>query len=437
MRRSVLVAALLSVGCTEWDRAHPIDGGAPLAPDIQSIQTDIFTPRCALGSCHGSPTFAASLDLSSVERSCAALVGTKSCLFNQRSRVVPGQPEQSYLYNKLVGENLGTQPDGPCAGLTNGGPPMLMPYGGARLSDDHINQVRAWILSGARCDAPPQDAGSPVVDGGAGDLAADAGGEIQVASLTSPSEAIVAGARTTLRVTLVSPANASGQLVSLSTEDATALAVPMSTFVAAGELSATFEVEGLRPARSKWIRAHAGGADAEAHLAVGGLSLAELFYSSPDGIDDGMQWVKLANSSAVAIDLSRYSLGGGRASYIETTAPLSGVVEPGACFVVGGPKSSDENGWPSYSLVVQFVPPIPHPTATGAAGVALFDVATASSSTLPLDAVIFGASNSAGLLRPDGSTATPDDADVFPGDSLVRTASGWQESLLPNANACN
>src|SRR5260370_32823790 len=41
-----------------------------------------------------------------------------SCEFSSRVLVVPGQPAQSYLYHKIAGDNLGTNPDGPCAGLT-------------------------------------------------------------------------------------------------------------------------------------------------------------------------------------------------------------------------------------------------------------------------------------------------------------------------------
>jgi hypothetical protein len=203
-----------------------------------------------------------------------------------------------------------------------------------------------------------------------------------------------------------------------------------------GELSAAFQVQALRPARPTRVRARScSGAAAELQIGVGGLLLAELFYYAAGG-DGGRQWVKLSNASSVPIDLSQYSLGAGTSSYRELTAPLDGELLPGACFIVGGPESSGHNGWPHYSQVIQFAPTIPHAGADSAAGVALFDVATANTGTLPLDAVVYGARNQSGLVRPDGSVALPDAAETRANRSLVRTSSGWRESMLPTPNTC-
>jgi hypothetical protein len=436
MRLSLLVIACVSAGCGGWSTAHPIDAGTTTASPIETIESAIFMPRCALGSCHAPPTVAAHLDLSSVASSCKALVQAPSCLFTQKMLVVPGQPDKSYLYAKLVGDNLGSQPDGPCAGLTNGHPPMRMPYGGAKLPDDQISQVRGWISDGAKCEAMQPDAGGGVTDGGMG-MGQDSGGAVpQVAALTAAAGLVVAGKHTTLTVTLSTPAPASGQWVTLSVDDATVLGVPASTFVAAGETSATFWVQGLRPARPTSVHARTDGADVATQIGVGGLRLAELFYHSTGGGDDGKQWIKLSNGSGVAIDLSGYSLGAGSASYVETTVSLSGTLAPGACFVVGGPESSAADGSPHYAEVARFAPPIPHAGVDSASGVALFDRAMAQASTLPLDAVVFGGRNAGGLVRPDGSVATPDAADVLGGHSLVRMANGWRDANAPTPNDC-
>jgi len=435
MRLSVVVVALLSAGCNHWKSAHPLVAGKPGEPVLEAIQSGILTPRCALGSCHGSPTLAARLDLSSVERSCSALVGARSCLFNDRTLVVAGAPEESYLYAKLVGEELGTQPDGPCARITNGHPPVRMPYGDAKLGDDQISQVRRWILDGAHCDAGPTDGGVDMTGDGGGDMAGDGGTAAEVATLTSPTHSIVAGKRAMFTVTLASPAGPAGQLISLEVDDATVLGAPTNTFVPAGQKSATVWVQGLRPGPPTRIRAHSHGATAEARLAVDGLRLAELFYRAGDS-DDGKQWVKLINASAIPIDLSQYRLGAGSSSYLETSVLLAGVLPAGACFVVGGPVSTADNGSPAYAQILRFEPTIPRAGASKAAGVALFDVTTIEADTLPIDTVVYGAGSSTGLVRPDGSVATPDAAEVAGGHSLVRGSDGWRESASATPNTC-
>jgi hypothetical protein len=335
----------------------------------------------------------------------------------------------------VVGEDLDARPDGPCAGLTNGRAPVRMPYGGAKLPEDQIDQVRSWILAGARCDTSPSDGGIDAGDTGT-DAAVDGGTPVEVATLTSPTRSLVAGQRATLTVTLASPAPPVGQPISLEAEDATALGVPSSTFVIAGQLSTTFQVQGLRPARPTRIRAHSGSLTAEVQIGVGGLVLAELLYNASGG-DDGEQWLKLTNTSSVPVDLSQYSLGAGKASYLEVTAHPSGVLAPDACFVIGGPDSSGDNGWPTYSQVLHFKPAIPHGGAHSATGMAIFDVATAKADTLPLDTVVYGRANGGGLVRPDGSVALPDAADALAGHSLVRTSGGWQDAAIPTPSVCH
>jgi hypothetical protein len=204
--------------------------------------------------------------------------------------------------------------------------------------------------------------------------------------------------------------------------------------VAADETSASVQVQALRPARPTRIRAHTGPAIAEVLIGVGGLELAEVLYD-PTNNDDQKQWVKLVNTSSVIIDLSRYSLGAGKASYLETTARLQGMVAPYSCFVVGGPYSSADNGWPTYSQLYHFVPLIPH-GGSNAAGVALFDTATATTATLPMDAVIYGTANTGNLVGSDGTVATPDSPGAHAGYSLLRTPTGWQEHL-PTPNTCS
>ena len=56
----------------------------------------------------------------------------------QQTRVVPGDPEKSYLVHKLSGTHL-----------DNGGTGGRMPLGFPQLSDANIDVIKAWIAAGA------------------------------------------------------------------------------------------------------------------------------------------------------------------------------------------------------------------------------------------------------------------------------------------------
>src|SRR5262249_40585916 len=161
---------------------------------------------------------------------CASLVNRPSCVFDARTRVVPGHPEQSYLYAKITGTDLGTKPDGPCAGLTNG-TPHRMPLGGEPLCEEAIHQVAAWITAGAKCDgAGTPDAGR--ADDGGSDAPADSGP--QVTSLATSAKMIASGATTTVTVTLDKPAPAPGMSLPIVVTDPTVLAAAGEMFIGEG-----------------------------------------------------------------------------------------------------------------------------------------------------------------------------------------------------------
>jgi hypothetical protein len=193
---------------------------------------------------------------------------------------------------------------------------------------------------------------------------------------------------------------------------------------------------GLRPGHAS-LAAAAGGQGASLDELVQGLGIAEVFYYGPTS-SAGLQWVRLYNATASAIDLSSYSLGGGAGSYVETTVQLSGVIAAGGCFVVGGPTSSVDNGYPTFSQTAWFNPLIPA-AGSGGAGVALFGARASSltASTLPVDAVVYGAKNTGHLLAPDGSVAPAVlGGDVFPGDSLMLLAGSWTDQYPPAPDTC-
>lgn len=98
---------------------------------LEDIQERIFSPICS--SCHGGVNPAAGQDLSSIEQTIANLININSSnpLFK---RVLPGEPQSSYLYLKITGD--------PQAG-------SRMPLGQPSLSDENINAIKEWIQQGA------------------------------------------------------------------------------------------------------------------------------------------------------------------------------------------------------------------------------------------------------------------------------------------------
>lgn len=396
-------------------------------PSLEAIRSDIFATSCGFGSCHGGPTPAAHLDLRS-DDICGALVGHSSCLFPNKMLVVPGKPELSFLLDKLTGTHL----DGtPAPGCADSNEPM--PFGAPRLDTEKIARIEAWIRDGARCDRM----------GDYNDMPPDAGMTVDapVASVAAAATTIRAGEHTRITITLALPAPPGGQTIDLDVDDATVLGVPSAYHVDAGVSTIDIDVIGKRPAHSTRITATAGSISRSASIAVTGLQLSEIEFD-PISTDDGNEWVELANTTDVAIDLSAYSLGSGRTAYTYSMAQLTGTIPAHGCFVVGGPTTTTANGNPTYGQTYNFSPDLVNGSGTNgqAAGFALFDVPITqlSPSTIPLDAVLCGLNNAAGLLDANGTAATPRCPDVAAGHSVSRTSSTtWVDQPTPTPNTCS
>lgn len=95
----------------------------------------IFTRDCTSGACHGSRNPAQNLDLSSAAASYMNLVNVASAQCAMTKRVLPSQPDMSYLMWKLVGS-------GTCFSGSR------MPKG-APLSAADQATIRGWIAAGA------------------------------------------------------------------------------------------------------------------------------------------------------------------------------------------------------------------------------------------------------------------------------------------------
>lgn len=104
-------------------------------PTLTSIQTNVFTPRCA--GCHNGvgTTLPGAMNLTGTTTSLAALVNIASVEIPALMRVAPGNPNDSYLIRKLEG--------------TPGIVGSRMPLAGAPLDQATINSIRSWITNGA------------------------------------------------------------------------------------------------------------------------------------------------------------------------------------------------------------------------------------------------------------------------------------------------
>lgn len=103
------------------------------SPSLADIQASVFTPSCAFSGCHGGGSPAQGLNLED-GNSFSNLVNVASSQVPSLMRVTPGDPDSSYLVQKLEGTAaVGAQ----------------MPRGGPALSQDLIDDVRQWIQDGA------------------------------------------------------------------------------------------------------------------------------------------------------------------------------------------------------------------------------------------------------------------------------------------------
>jgi hypothetical protein len=104
----------------------------PLAPNFDSIQTNVFEQVCE--HCHSGATAPAGLRLDAAN-SYASLVGVSSVERPGVLRVAPGDANNSYLIHKLEG--------------TPGIVGQRMPAGLPPLPQSDINVIRQWIGDGA------------------------------------------------------------------------------------------------------------------------------------------------------------------------------------------------------------------------------------------------------------------------------------------------
>ena len=115
------------------ENGRPVTGEqTPLVPELQSIQTHVFTPVCTV--CHAGTSAPLGFRLDEAS-AFSMLVNTASVEVPALKRVLPGNPDQSYLIQKLEGHAaVGAQ----------------MPLGQPPLPQATINVIRQWIANGAQ-----------------------------------------------------------------------------------------------------------------------------------------------------------------------------------------------------------------------------------------------------------------------------------------------
>jgi hypothetical protein len=141
---SVLLLALVTYGCDE--KLSDVTGPTPdLAPTFSSVQQQIFNTQDASGRqncivCHTDQGRAPASGLNLREgASYNALVGVASRGKPGATLVIPGDPDNSYLVQKLEG----------ASGIVGERMPRT---GGPYLTSGQMLVLRRWIQQGARND---------------------------------------------------------------------------------------------------------------------------------------------------------------------------------------------------------------------------------------------------------------------------------------------
>lgn len=135
----IVIVSLSTLSCGKLNEITAPDlGGPPPDPTatLTRVQTEVFTPTCAIIGCHG--TFGTQEQLvMTAGTSYANTVERPSLQMPQLMRVKPFDPANSYVYRKVTG-----------VGITGD----RMPQASPPLSDAQITLIRDWIRRGAPND---------------------------------------------------------------------------------------------------------------------------------------------------------------------------------------------------------------------------------------------------------------------------------------------
>ena len=127
------VDAANNVGTSSAASATVSNVTGPTPFTFTEIQSQIFTPTCAVSGCHTGGSPAGGMDLSAP--AFARIVNVASTEVPALMRINPGNAADSYMIRKLEG----------APGIIG----QRMPFGGPFLDQATIDRIRAWVDSGA------------------------------------------------------------------------------------------------------------------------------------------------------------------------------------------------------------------------------------------------------------------------------------------------
>jgi large repetitive protein len=284
-----------------------------------------------------------------------------------------------------------------------------------------------------------------VVTAGLGDASVTAQVSILPSDYTAPinvaSGVTSVDASTEVSVSFTAPTPPGGTIITVEVDDPTILNVPETVEVGEYLLETIFEVSGLKEGSTS-LTVHHGPHKATVTFEVlsipqVGFIITEVFYDPP-GTDGDKEWVELFNGTTEAIDLSGFSLGAAGTEYSYSVVQLAGTLEPGQCFVVGGPTSGADNGNPVFDQSFDFNPDFQN-SGPDADAVALFAMTSSqiTNTSVPIDAVLYGGSNGNNLIDESGEPGDVDSEDASSGHSVQLNANGWVVQPEPTPNDCS
>lgn len=225
----------------------------PLTADLQSIQDNIFTPICT--RCHIGASAPEGLRLDTAD-SYNLLVGVPSAEDPSILRVMPGDPDASYLIRKLEGDPgiVGAQ----------------MPFGGPYLPQASIDVIRQWITNGAQKESALNVALEQ------GSFAVTGTSPMDGARVTQPLKQILVAFNHDIDVTLV---NETTVMLERLPQDSAALAVvPVALVPANPAVIMLRSPDGLSPGTYRvTLRGTGAAALADLNAAVLGVDYAFTF----------------------------------------------------------------------------------------------------------------------------------------------------------------